>query len=738
MLAELKKRIGAGQTHTIFNAPRILVVDDEPLLRESLRNILQQNSYVVSVARNGRDALVQIAREPFDAILLDLFMPGIHGMDVLNFIARRGLDTPVIVISGDDSVDSVIGALRGGAQDFLRKPYRPDELLKRVGNVIQRRRLEMENRSMQQQMEQSEKWHRFLVNSSPDFIYTLDCDARFTFVNDRVESLLGYRREELLDQHYSRIIHTDDIPRAEYVFNERRTGKRATRHVELRLKCKNNMRTSAPKDGFLAVELNAIGMYEQTDNKFTPRYLGTYGVVKDISARKKAEETIYYQAYHDLLTGLPNRVLFRDRLNLTTAQARRNAEMFTVMCLDMDHFKVVNDTLGHVYGDELLLAVAARLRGCLNDGDTLARMGGDEFSLLLPQISSAEAIAGITDKVLGALSQPFHIGQRELFAMVSIGVSVYPGDGDTGDSLIKHADIALYHAKACGRGNCQLFNAGMNVPLSRRLSLENDLRHALERNQLVAHFQPQVNLRGGHIVGFECLIRWLHPVRGLVSPAEFIPLAEEIGMIGAIGEWMLNSACQQLRIWKIQGLPPVRLAINISPRQMEHPAFVERILEALLAHGLTPDALEVEITENLIMKDVERTVERLNQLSAAGIKIAIDDFGTGYSSLNYLKKFPIHTIKIDQSFIVDIERDGDTSIVTAIIAMAKGLHLNLIAEGVETANQLDFLRKMECDEMQGFLFSEALTAEAATQLLTKNVSLQNHRACVMENAREMQ
>ncbi|MHB1246804.1 MAG: putative bifunctional diguanylate cyclase/phosphodiesterase [Sulfuriferula sp.] len=721
MLAELKQRIIDGQVHQVFSVPRILVVDDEPLLRDSLRDILLQNGYEASAARNGRDALVQIARQHFDAILLDLFMPDIHGTEVLDFIAKRGLDTPVIVVSGDDSVDSVIDALRGGAQDFLRKPYQPDELLKRVGNVIQRRRLELENRSVLQQMEQSEKWHRFLVNSSPDFIYTLDCEGRFTFVNDRVESLLGYKHEELLGQHYTAVIFNDDFKHAQYVFNERRTGKRASRYVELRLKCKDCVRNMA-ENRILVVELNAIGMYEQSENKFASRYLGTYGVAKDISERKKAEETIHYQAYHDLLTGLPNRVLFKDRLNLTIAQARRNSEKFAVMCLDLDHFKVVNDTLGHVFGDELLLAVAARLLGCLREGDTLARMGGDEFSLLLPQIGGTEVVASIADKVISALSKPFHIDHHELFATVSIGVALYPIDGETGDSLIKHADIALYHAKTCGRNNCQLFHMGMNVPLSNRLSLESDLRHAVERNELVTYYQPQVNLKSGHITGFECLIRWQHPQRGLIPPAEFIPLAEEIGMIGTIGEWMLHTACQQLKTWKSQDLPPVRLAINISPRQMEQSDFVEHILAELHQHGLDHSVLEVEITENLIMKEVERTVEKLKQLSASGIKIAIDDFGTGYSSLNYLKKFPIHTIKIDQSFIADIERDGDTSIVTAIIAMAKGLHLNLIAEGVETENQLAFLRKMECDEIQGFLLSEPLTAHAATTMLIENVT----------------
>lgn len=721
MLAELKQRIIDGQVHQVFSVPRILVVDDEPLLRDSLRDILLQNGYEATAARNGRDALVQIARQHFDAILLDLFMPDIHGTEVLDFIARRGLDTPVIVVSGDDSVDSVIDALRGGAQDFLRKPYQPDELLKRVGNVIQRRRLELENRSVLQQMEQSEKWHRFLVNSSPDFIYTLDCEGRFTFVNDRVESLLGYKHDELLGQHYTAVIFEDDFKHAQYVFNERRTGKRASRYVELRLKCKDCMRNLV-ENRILVVELNAIGMYEQSENKFASRYLGTYGVAKDISERKKAEETIHYQAYHDLLTGLPNRVLFKDRLNLAVAQSRRNSEKFAVMCLDLDHFKVVNDTLGHVFGDELLLAVAARLHSCLREGDTLARMGGDEFSLLLPQIGSTEVVASIADKVISALSKPFHIDHHELFATVSIGVALFPIDGETGDSLIKHADIALYHAKTCGRDNCQLFHMGMNVPLSNRLSLESDLRHAVERDELVTYYQPQVNLKSGHITGFECLIRWQHPQRGLISPAEFIPLAEEIGMIGTIGEWMLHTACQQLKIWKSQDLPTVRLAINISPRQMEQSNFVEHILEELRQHGLDHSVLEVEITENLIMKDVERTVEKLKHLSASGIKIAIDDFGTGYSSLNYLKKFPIHTIKIDQSFIADIERDGDTSIVTAIIAMAKGLHLNLIAEGVETENQLAFLRKMECDEIQGFLLSEPLTAQAATAMLIENVT----------------
>jgi diguanylate cyclase (GGDEF)-like protein/PAS domain S-box-containing protein len=721
MLENLTTILAPSGLPSIYSTPRILVVDDEPLLRNSTQQILSIPSYEIHSAGGGREAVARLSQQHYDLVLLDLFMPDYDGHQVMQFILQSDIDTSVIVVSGDTSIDAAISSLRSGAYDFLRKPYEPEELLKRVQNVLQKRRLEQQNEQIANQLQHSETWYRYIVNNSPDLIYTLDNQGRFTFLNDRAESLLGFSKEELLGQHYSNVIHPEDLDRVSYVFDERRTSERASRNVELRLKCKDCDRGPRLYQAqFLDMELSSMGIYEGTDPIFLGKYIGTYGVLKDVSERKKAEETIHYQAYHDLLTGLPNRILFKDRLNLAIAQTRRNSQMLAVMFLDLDRFKVVNDTLGHVVGDELLLNVASRLRGCLREGDTLARLGGDEFTLLLPQINQREDAVKIAHKILTALEQPFHIDDHELFASVSIGIARFPNDGETIDSLIKHADIAMYHAKASGRNNYQFYSQAMNVSFSGRLSLESSMRKALERNEFVVHYQPQVNIESNKIVGMEALIRWQHPTRGLLPPSEFIPLAEETGLVVSIGEWVLRTACADVRAWQDAGLPRVRLAINFSAQQVEQPQFTETILNILEETGLDSGVLEVEITESVIMKDVENTISKLIKLSGFGVKIAIDDFGTGYSSLSYLKKFPIHTIKIDQSFVRDISKDpSGTSIVTAIIAMAKGLKLNLVAEGVETERQLAFLRGLECNEMQGFLFSWPLTVEEATKLLAE-------------------
>jgi PAS domain S-box-containing protein len=360
---------------------RILVVDDEPLILEGISRLLATRDYEVVLANGGCEALIAIGKQQFDVVLLDLGMPDLNGTEVLRFVAERGVETPVIVVSGDSTIDAAIRALRGGASDFVRKPYEPEELLRRIDNTLTRRRLEKENNHILQRLQQSEKWHRFLVNSSPDFIYTLDSEGRFTFVNDRIESLLGYRKEDLVGQHYSVLIHEEDIARAEHVFNERRSGDRNTRNIEIRLKCNPGMRRPRLMNGRCkTVELTATGMYEDEASPFDRRFIGSYGVAKDVSERKQAEETVHYQAYHDLLTGLPNRALFRDHLGLMLAQSKRNKQPLAVLSLDLDHFKVINDSLGHTIGDELLLAVGTRLRQCLREGDTLARLGGDEFA----------------------------------------------------------------------------------------------------------------------------------------------------------------------------------------------------------------------------------------------------------------------------------------------------------------------------------------------------------------------
>ena len=719
----MEKQIGQqeGQVQEVGRLgqnPRILIVDDELLILEGLAGLLKLRDYEVTQAQGGRNALSAIFKQQYDLILLDLCMPDLDGTEVLRFLSDKGVDTPVIVVSGDSSIDGAIRALRGGATDFIRKPYEPEELLRRIHNTLENRRLEKENNLILQRLQQSEKWHRFLVNSSPDLIYTLDQDGRFTFINDRVENLLGYPKAELIGQHYTFLIHDEDMARAENVFNERRSSERSTRNVELRLKCNpGNRRPRIMNGRYRTVELNATGMYESTDNKFETRFMGTYGVAKDVSDRKQAEETVYYQAYHDLLTGLPNRALFRDHLGLALAQSKRSRQTMAILILDLDHFKVVNDTLGHGYGDELLINMASRLRACLREGDTLARLGGDEFGLLLPGIVSREDVEHIGRKIINTLNKPLDIKGHELYLSVSIGACMAPGDGDMVDMLIRQAEIAMYQAKSLGRTRMQFWQPGMQAPYSTRLQVEADLRRALARNEFVLFYQPQVDIVTGVIRGFEALLRWWHPERGLLSPGEFIPIAEETGVIVPIGEWVLRAAAAQLAEWKKAHLPRVRMSVNISARQLENPDFVDSVMRSMQIHAIDHDHMELEITESLLMRDLEANALKLGRLASTGVKIAVDDFGTGYSSFKYLSKFPIHTLKIDQSFIKEMVPNEPSPIVNAIVGMGKGLKLNVVAEGVETEDQLDILRNLDCSEMQGFLFSAPISSHDATRML---------------------
>lgn len=562
-----------------------------------------------------------------------------------------------------------------------------------------------------------------MVNSSPDIVYMLDEHGCFTFVNDKVESVLGVRREQLLGEHYSAIVYGPDLDRLPHVFNERRTGDRATRNAELRLR-RQHRRDGHQIDedeDVVAVELNAMGVYSHDAGR--PRFLGTYGVARDISERKRAEKTILYQAYHDLLTGLPNRTLFKDHLNLALAQAARNSQLLAVMFLDLDRFKVVNDTLGHGMGDRLLRLVSRRLHECLRGGDTLARIGGDEFLLLLPQVKGRTEAQAVARKIIDALRAPFLVDGYELYVGCSIGISVYPDDGDSHDTLIKNADVAMYHVKGSGKGSYQFYSDSMEHAFSRHLSIEGELRKAIEGDQLRVFFQPQVSALDGRIVGVEALIRWEHPTFGLLPPSEFIPIAEETGCIASLGEWMLHRVCDEVRGWRDAGLPPIRVSVNLSALEVVHQRFVETVLAILAEYDLPGECLEIEITENIIMKDLETVADKLRRLSLHGIKVAIDDFGTGYSSLSYLKKLPIHTLKIDRSFIHDMapSSQDDGSIVAAIVSMAKGLGLNLIAEGVETAYQRERLAALGCPEMQGFLFTEPVNHQRTTELLRRGL-----------------
>ena len=436
--------------------------------------------------------------------------------------------------------------------------------------------------------------------------------------------------------------------------------------------------------------------------------------------RKQAEETLQFVAKHDALTRLPNRIMFLDRLELAIARAKRNGRRLAVMFIDMDRFKVINDTLGHEAGDTLLREVAKRLTGTLRTSDTVARLGGDEFVVLIEELSDPVYLGAIAQKLIDVLAASYLLSGQEYHITASIGISTCPDDSDDVQTLLRNADIAMYRAKEQGRNAFQFYSAQMNIHSLERLTLESSLRRALERNELVLHYQPQIDIRSGRITGVEALVRWQHPELGLVPPGKFITLAEETGLIVPIGEWVLDAACAQHRAWEQVGLGHLRVAVNLSPRQFTQGDLLKSVARILAQTGCNAKSLELEITEGMVMRNPESAVTLLQQLKDMGIHIAIDDFGTGYSSLAYLKRFPIDSLKIDRSFVTDIPGDaGDVAITMAIISMAHSLGMKVTAEGVETQEQLDFLRKEGCDEMQGYFFSKPLPVELVTALLLK-------------------
>ncbi|MEW5709234.1 MAG: EAL domain-containing protein [Pseudomonadota bacterium] len=692
---------------------RLLVVEDDASVRNAILALIAGEAREVRAVDTGAAAMELLGREPVDVVLLDINLPDMTGLEVLRRVREAGLKVMVIVVSGDDSIDSAIAALRLGAHEYIRKPFEPAALQRSVDNALTARRLALENSLMRTRLEHSERLHRSLVDHSPDLIFAVDPEGRFWYVNERFGTLLGYSREELTGAHYSTIVHEDDLARAARVFYERRMGERATRNVELRFKGKPVQDSGPVEPASVIVSVSAVGLYGPgaEDVPLARRFVGTYGVARDITARKRAEQIIAFHAYHDALTGLPNRALFLDRLKQAIAHARRHQRRLGVLFVDLDRFKLVNDTYGHLKGDLLLQHTAARLRKCLRSTDTLSRIGGDEFLALVPDLEAREDALAVAKKILHELNQPFFLGDGEFTIGVSVGIAVHPEDGTSEEDLIRNADIAMYHVKRRGKNAAAFFSPDMSASFSERIQLENDLRGALQRAELELHFQPIHNVRTGGIERVEALLRWRHPVHGLLAPGRFISIAEETGLVHAIGDFVLQSACAQLERWRAGGFADLGVAVNLSPREFDRIDLVERVIGAVERHRLPPHALEVEITENVLIEDVDVVARKAALLREHGVGIAIDDFGTRYSSLAYLQSLPISAIKIDQAFVRDLGQKREShAIVAAMIGIARGFGLGFVAEGVERAEHLESLSGLGCDVMQGFFFSRPMPA----------------------------
>ena len=556
-------------------------------------------------------------------------------------------------------------------------------------------------------LEASEARFRVLTESGLDLISVLAEDGTILYQSLALKNLLGYDPAETLGHNVFELVHREDVDAARAAFRRIIETGQFREPVEFRI---------CHRDGqwrtFESLGTNCVA---------NPHIRGVVFNSRDVTDRKAIQQRIQHLAYHDNLTGLPNRGLLQDRLAHSIARAERGNRKVAVLFIDLDNFKNINDTLGHDVGDELLRQVAKRLAECVRAGDTIARQGGDEFIVLLDNLEDGRGASVVAQKILNSLRAPFGLGGTEQHVSGSVGIAVYPEDGRDAQTLMKNADTAMFHGKGIGKNTYQYFTAQMNIAVKRRMTLESALRRAVMQKSFVLHYQPQVNLETGEIIAVESLVRWKTEDSGTVMPGDFIPLAEETGLINEIGEWVLREACRQNKEWQDRGLPPRRMAVNLSARQFADKAFLDTVVRVLQDTGLDPRWLELEITESQVMRQTEGMILLLNRLSEMGIHLAIDDFGTGYSSLSYLKRLPIQKLKIDQSFIRDITVDpNDAAIVVAIINMAKSLDLDTIAEGVETAGQLALLRAKGCRVGQGFYFSAPITADNVYLLLRQN------------------
>ena len=720
MISESKKQ-------AVDRKPKVLVVDDDMAGLLMASETLENAGFEVFEAEDGLEAIEQYDKNQPDLVVMDVVMPRMNGFDSCALIRKSdgGEHVPILMITGLDDVDSIQQAYEAGATDFVTKPINFFLLPYRIRYMMRSAKFADDLRTSQVKLDKAQRiaklGHWEWMPNNDLFVWSGECK------NILNAESLGNKLELFLNA-----IHEEDRSLVSNILERAQTDAG-------RFSFDFRTRSNEQNEDTRIIHVEAE---PESENHMV-------GTIQDITERTNAEEQIHNLAYYDLVTGLPNRAHLYDMISLSLTHSKQHTEKFALLFLDLDHFKQVNDTLGHNAGDLLLRQVSARLQDAIRQTDAvsrheelqgnkstevIARLGGDEFVVLLNRVERVEDAAYIARRICKELAKSFNLDGNEISITTTIGISLFPSDGDTAEQLLKHADVAMYHAKEQGRNGYQFYSQSIHQLTLDRFALERDLRKTLETNGLHVEYQPKMSIKHGTITGLEALVRWEHPERGKVSPADFIPLAEETGLIVPLGEWVLRTACEQMVRWLDAGIPPFIMAVNCSAIQLMRTDMATVIKSVLRTTGLNPNYLEIELTESLLLQNVEEGIVILQALKDLGLHVSIDDFGTGFSSLSYLKRLPVDKLKIDQSFIKDLTTDpGDAAIVTSIITLAHNLDLTVIAEGVENPEQLGFLRAKRCDEVQGYLISKPMPANDFAQWMQDRPDVAEEQKTALQN-----
>src|ERR1700694_2123208 len=691
--------------------PKILLIENDPAAAEKIRAALARGgsgSFELEWVRQLSEGMGRLSKRGIAAVLLPLSLPDSQGIETFDKLFTAAPDVPILILGANANEALAKEAVGRGAEDYLLPDHLDGYSLPRaLHNAIERR---TDEDALYLEKERAV----VTLNSIGDAVLCTDISGKISYLNLVAETMTGWCREEAIGKPLAEVFRIINGATRKTARDPMEMAVAQNRTVGLTVNC-----VLIRRDGHeSAIEDSAAPIHDRGG-----RVIGAVIVFHDVSAARAMTHQMTHSAQHDLVTNLPNRLLLNDRIAQSIALARRQNRPIAVIFLDLDRFKYITDSLGHALAGHVLQSVSKRLLASVRGSDTVSRQGGDEFVILLSEIAYPEDAATSARKILHSLTAPHSIGAQDLHIDGTIGISVYPQDGEDPETLIKNADTAMYHAKEKGRNNFQFFTADMNVQAVERQSLEGSLRRALERKEFLLHYQPKVNLETGEITGVEALIRWRQPDRGLVPPSQFVPIAEDCGLIIQIGRWVLREACRQARAWQDAGLPPVPITVNVSAVEFRDKGFVESVRTTLSETGLEARYLGLELTEGVLMEDAESTAAVLQELKVMGGHPAVDDFGTGYSSLSYLRQFPIDVLKIDQSFVHQISADpDDSSIVSAIINMGKSLKHLVVAEGIETREQRAYLQAQRCAEGQGYLFSAPLTAARFGHLLQRGMT----------------